>query len=88
MIETAHVNAVIDLVEANGLSEQIIVELRQQFSEYHFTWCMDDDLEYAEPAIKQGSYNIYFVDSTDHCSRLTIDHDKATGMVLAEVFEE
>ena len=88
MIETSHVNAVIDFVHSKGLSEQSVIELRRQFSEYHFTWCMEDDMDNAAPAIEQGAFNIYFVDSSDHCSRLTIDHKKASGMVLAEVVEE
>lgn len=88
MIETAHINAVIDLVEARGLSEQIVAELRQQFDAYHFTWCMDDDMDSATPAITQSCFNIYFIDTSNHCSRLTIDANQATGMVLAEVVED
>ena len=87
MIPQEDVSAIVGLVESRGLSESVIAELRQQYR-YHFTYCMDDDMEAKAPAIEKAGFSVYFVDSSNHCSVLTPDPEKASGFVFAEVVED
>lgn len=88
MINEADIERVIDVVESTGLSEQLIGTLRAEFADYHFTYCMDDDMDAYEPAVERPGFNIYFVNSSDHCSTLTKDPQGASGFVLAEVIDD
>ena len=87
MIAQAHIDSVIEFAEANGLSEDSVSQLRQQY-DYHFTYCFEDDMDAAEPAAECQGFNIYFVNSTEHCSKLTSSAESASGLVLAEVIDD
>jgi hypothetical protein len=41
----------------------------------------------AKPYMEKDSFNIYLVDSRDHCASLTTDDANASGLVIAEVLE-
>lgn len=88
MIKAEDLNSVVDTIKKNGLSEELVGELRGRFSDYHFTYCMDDDMDAHTPAQSHGSFNVYYVNSTNHCSSLTKDPDQASGFVLAEVLSD
>ena len=88
MIDDNVVNEVIDMIAAKGLSEATIGDLRDRFDGAHFTYCMDDDIGDARAYRECEGFNIYLVNSSDHCSVLTRDIDGASGMVLAEVVED
>ncbi len=87
MIEPEHIDQVVKAVQAKGLSEELISELKQQY-DYHFTYCMEDDMDNYTPAIEKGDFNVYFVDSSEHCSKLTTEPANASGFVLAEVIDD
>jgi len=87
-MEANTVDRVIEVVNAQGLSEATVSTLREQFSGTHFTYCMDDDIGDARAYRECGGFNIYLVDSQDHCSVLTREVEGASGMVLAEVFDD
>ncbi len=88
MISEADINGVIDFVKSNGLDEAVISKLRAQYEDYHFTYCIDDDMEAYTPAIELEGFNVYYVNSKDHCSKLTTDPSNASGFVLAEVIDD
>ncbi len=87
MITEQMVKEVVSFVESKGLSEMLIADLKSQFQDFHFTYCMDDDMGAYEPSVEANGFNIYFVDSSNHCATLTRSPDNASGMVLAEVIE-
>jgi len=71
------------------LSEDTVSQLRQHFPDIHFTYCMDDDIAVnAKPVTQHARFNLYLIDSRQHCLSLTNDADIATGVVVAEVEEE
>ena len=76
-----------ELAERVGLSEENIRLLRGVFPGVHLTYCSDDDVQGVEPVLRLPRLNVYLVDRSDHCVRLSEDVDKATGLVLAEVIE-
>lgn len=85
MIAVTELDAIVQWVEQNGLSEQVVVQLREQFPGTHFTYCLDDDINSARPVAQRDTFALYLVDSSDHCSCLTTDPDTASGVVLAEI---
>jgi len=87
MIPASDIQGVVDYVKANGLSDDVVSQLRGKY-QYHFTYCMDDDMEAYTPAMEEEGFNVYFVNSTEHCSKLTIDPNNASGFVLAEVLDD
>lgn len=87
MISQAEVDEIVGLVETKGLSETVIAELRRQYP-YHFTYCMEDDMDASLPALEKADFNVYFVDSSNHCSILTQHPENASGLVLAEVIHD
>lgn len=88
MLSEQSINEVIGVVNQLGLTEATIDELRKQFEGAHFTYCMDDDVGGYTPYRECDGFNIYLVNSQDHCSVLTREVDGASGMVLAEVIED
>ncbi|MGZ4981123.1 MAG: DUF6129 family protein [Methylobacter sp.] len=88
MITTEQINAITAKIEAMGLGDDTVSELRQQYSPIHFTYCMDDDLPNNKPVIEHKDFNLYLIDGRDHCLCLTNDFDIATGIVVAEVIED
>ncbi|HAG94402.1 MAG: hypothetical protein CMK83_26355 [Pseudomonadales bacterium] len=88
MINRHSLQAILDYVDQKGLSEQTLTELRGQFPDCHFTYCMDDDVIYSKAYAETEGYNVYLVDSRAHCSTLTADADVASGIVFAEVVAE
>jgi len=88
MIAANDIQSMCDLVDQQGLSEQLIGNLRDQYPGKHFTWCSEDDINVGKPYLERPGYLVYLVDSSDHCSRLTNDEDIATGVVFAELYED
>ena len=87
MIAQEQLQSMISFVEQKGLDEATLSELRQQYSGVHFTWCWDDDINYEHPEAERSNFNVFLVDSSDHCSTLTKDSDSASGVVFAEIIE-
>lgn len=84
MLNEQSIEQVVDTVVNQGLSEATIAKLREQFSGAHFTYCMDDDIGEVKPFRECDGFNIYLVNSDNHCSVLTREIDGASGLVLAE----
>lgn len=89
MITQAQLDEVIRLAEQSNLDETLLIDLRAAHPGVHFTCCMDDDIVvYAKPVAERPKFNVYLVNSSDHCSVLTNDLDGASGIVLAEIIED
>lgn len=70
------------------LDESTVMGLRSAYPDYHFTYCMEDDIVTGKPVIEREAFNLYLIDGREHCLCLTNDHDVATGVVVAEVIPE
>lgn len=79
------INAVVSFVESHGLNDDTVRKLREQYAGCHFTYCMDDDVHFPKAFIERDGFNLYLVDSRQHCSELTTDTQTASGVVLAEI---
>ncbi|MES9939002.1 MAG: DUF6129 family protein [Candidatus Thiodiazotropha sp. 6PLUC2] len=87
MITQAQVENIGNLLTQRSVDESAVIELRQQFPEIHFTYCMDDDVIAASPLHESDLFNLYLIDSRNHCLSFTQDLDAATGIVVAEIEE-
>lgn len=86
-LNSEQINAVVAFVETNGLSDDTVRQLREQYAGCHFTYCMDDDVHFPKAYIERAGFNLYLVDSRQHCSELTTDSQTASGLVLAEILQ-
>lgn len=77
-----------EVAAAGPVSEVMVEQLRSRFPDIHFTFCMDDDVMAARPLYENPAFNLYLIDSRDHCLCFTQDMEVATGVVLAEIEAE
>ncbi len=66
----------------------LVTQLRTAFPGISFTLCDDDDIIGARPVLERPGFNLYLVDASDHCMKLTRFPEHATGVVVAMVEEE
>lgn len=86
MIDAALLDNVIAQVAAHAteLSDVLVTHLRKAFPGIHFSVCSDDDMPPRLSAVAGSAFcRLYYVDSANHCLRLTSDADAATGLVVA-----
>lgn len=72
-------------VSSHTLSEELTGQLRHSFPDIHFTYCLDDDVVAAKPVVEEASFNLYLIDSRNHCLSFTQELEVATGVVVAEI---
>ena len=75
-------------ISAAGVDENIITTLRNDYPQLHFTYCSEDDIPNNEPVSEHELFNLYLVDGREHCLCLTRDFENATGVVVAEIYQE
>jgi hypothetical protein len=75
---------------ANGkvIDDVLKDELKQAFPGIRFTLCSEDDINAGKPVLESQGFDIYLVGSSDHCLTLTNDYSLATGVVIAETYED
>jgi hypothetical protein len=89
MITEDVLNAICEYASGQVIGEPLVADLRKQYPDYHFTWCFDEDIgATARPWAERENFNIYLVNSSDHCSKLSNDPESASGVVLAEVIAD
>lgn len=88
MISSEQLQAVTDWIEKRVDSATLQNELRRAFPGMHFTFCFDDDVLVDQPIASCEGFNLYLVDTGNHCFSLTSDMQVATGLVVAEREEE
>ena len=59
------------------------VELRRDFPGVQITRCDASDMGVEQPFREYPGYQLYLVDGNDHCWRMTLDPERATGVVIA-----
>ena len=88
MITQQQLEQIARQAKVSPVSETAVDQLRSSFSDIHFTYCMDDDVVAATPVYEDQAFNLYLIDSRNHCLCFTQDMDVATGIVLAEIEED
>lgn len=67
------------------IASDVDQQLRKRYGDIHFTYCMDDDVIGARPVYEDAGFNLYLVDSSNHCLSFTQDMEVASGLVVAEI---
>lgn len=88
IIDEALVANVVKLANGKPVDDTLKEELKQAFPGIRFTLCSEDDIHAGKPVEESEHFDIYLVGSSDHCMTLTNDYALATGIVIAETFEE
>ncbi|MBV2133101.1 hypothetical protein KRX52_09835 [Pseudomonas sp. MAP12] len=89
MLSQDLLDAVIRQTEQSVIDDALLARLRSAHPGAHFTACMDDDIAAnAKPVATRPGFNLYLVNSSDHCLALTNDLDAASGIVLAEIIPD
>jgi hypothetical protein len=71
------------LLSARDVDAQVFGELRKRFP--HLSWTRCDASDVTEtPFRTYPQFDIHLLDSADHCSQITADPARATGVVLAK----
>ena len=87
MINRQQLATIVRLVEEQGLNSAMISRLRGMYPGVHFTHCLDEEINHIAPVQERPGFNVYLVDSRQHCLRLTESFELAGGLVLAEVID-
>jgi hypothetical protein len=85
MISQAQLDAVGSSLEGLLINETTISTLRAEFSDIHFSYCMDDDVCGVNPVVEKALFNLYLIDGREHCLCLTNHYDNASGVLVAEL---
>lgn len=88
MISQSQLIEIGDFVAAQSSAADLTAVLRNQFSGIHFTCCMDDDVYSATAVLEREKFNLYLIDSSNHCLSFTQNLEQATGVVVAELEQE
>jgi hypothetical protein len=76
--------AFIDVVLApEDADASVFAAIRQRFPHLSFTRCDPQDVDSETPARRYSRWDLYLVDGSEHCWRLTADPARATGLVVA-----
>ncbi len=71
------------------LNEAALESLKKIWPDLRFTFCSDDDMPARlPPALRNDRFNLYLVGGGEHCLSLTVDPERAIGVVLAQVDDE
>jgi hypothetical protein len=88
MISQTQLQAVADQIASHKLNDDLIALLRKTHTPIHFTYCMDDDIGEFEPVLSHEKFNLYLINSSEHCLSLSRDFETATGIVVAEIIAD
>lgn len=83
MIAETDIVEITRYVEQAGAREKTLEVLRATFPDYHFTWCLDDDITAARPVRESSDFNLYLVAGSGGCIGFTGEPERATGVVIA-----
>ena len=84
MISETDIDAVAAFAGREGPSEATVAALRKAWPDYHFTWCLDDDVSAAAKPVRTASgFNLYLVAGAGGCIGFTGNREGATGLVIA-----
>lgn len=71
------------LLQHAAPSENPLPGLRAAFPGLVFSRCDASDMSGETPVLRAGSYDLFLVDNSDHCWRITADPHSAGGVLIA-----
>jgi hypothetical protein len=71
------------LLAGGGVGGAFSVKFRERFPGLTLTRCAASDMDHEVSYRRYPGFDLYLVDRSDHCWRMTADLGRATGIVLA-----
>ncbi len=72
------------LLEGEGSAYERIARLRSAFPGVSLTRCDASDMAAETPVLQTAAFDVYLIDTSEHCVRITTQPESATGLILAE----
>jgi hypothetical protein len=73
------------LLVALPQGENPVPAVRSQFPKISVSRCTDEDMRDKIPFLRQGNYDVFLVDTSNHCWRIVDEPATASGVILAEL---
>ena len=71
-------------LSAPDADARALADFRREFPRLTLTRCDLGDLGVEQPFLQYARFNVYLLDTSDHCFHLTLDPARATGVIVAE----
>ena len=81
-VNAEELNELDRMLSTPNVDAQAFAELRRRFTHLSWTRCDASDVMEA-PFRSYPAFDVHLLDSADHCSQITSDLSRATGIVLA-----
>ncbi len=72
------------LLESDGPVAERIASLRKAFPGVSLTRCDASDMDAETPVLETARFDVYLIDTSEHCVRITTQPETATGIIVAE----
>jgi hypothetical protein len=72
------------LLESEGSATERVASLRQAFPGISLTRCDASDMDTETPVLELPGFEVYLIDTSEHCARITTHPEAATGLIVAE----
>ncbi|OYY75356.1 MAG: hypothetical protein B7Y40_00010 [Gammaproteobacteria bacterium 28-57-27] len=67
-----------------GMADDLLLRLRADYPELRFSQCSEDDIPARlQPVLAAEGFDLYLMDTREHCITLSNDLDTASGVVIA-----
>ncbi len=72
------------LLEGEGSPAERVASLRHAFPGLSLTRCDASDMDTESPVLQTAGFDVYLIDTSEHCVRITTQPETATGLIVAE----
>ncbi len=76
------------LLVALPQGENPVPAVRSRFPDLSVSRCPDEDMRDEMPFLRKGNYDVFLVDTSNHCWRIVDELATASGVILAELSNE
>ncbi len=83
-IATTALDEIRTLLEGEGSAAERVASLRSAFPGVSLTRCDASDMDAETPVLETARFDVYLIDTSEHCVRVTTQPEAATGLILAE----
>jgi hypothetical protein len=71
-------------VASIGMADDLLLRLRANYPELRFSQCSEDDVPARmQPLLAAEGFDLYLMDTREHCITLSNDLNTASGVVIA-----
>lgn len=72
------------VLEGEGTASERVAQLRKAFPKVSVTRCDAGDMDTETPVLLTPGFDVYLIDTSEHCVRITTEPEAASGLIVAE----